>query len=86
MSRGSGVDQTLIDIFFVLSGFSLLMGGGEALVQGSTRISQNLSVSPLVVGFTVVAVGTSLPELAVAIEAVRTDSPDLAIGGVLGSN
>ena len=62
------------------------MGGGEALVQGATRISQNLSVSPLVVGFTVVAVGTSLPELAVAIEAVRTDSPDIAIGGVLGSN
>tara|TARA_B100000965_G_scaffold67989_1_gene53413 strand:- start:418 stop:1377 length:960 start_codon:yes stop_codon:yes gene_type:complete len=80
------VEETLIDIFFVLSGFFLLMGGGEALVQGATRISQNLSVSPLVVGFTVVAVGTSLPELAVAIEAVRTDSPDIAIGGVLGSN
>ncbi|MBJ28540.1 MAG: sodium:calcium antiporter [Euryarchaeota archaeon] len=62
------------------------MGGGEALVQGATRISQNLSVSPLVVGFTVVAVGTSLPELAVAVEAVRTDSPDIAIGSVLGSN
>jgi len=86
VSRGSGVDQTLVDIFFVLSGFTLLMGGGEALVQGATRISQNLSVSPLVVGFTVVAVGTSLPELAVAVEAVRTDSPDIAIGSVLGSN
>ena len=80
------MEETIIDIFFVLSGFFLLMGGGEALVQGATRISQNLSVSPLVVGFTVVAVGTSLPELAVAIEAVRTDSPDIAIGGVLGSN
>jgi len=80
------VEETIIDIFFVLSGFFLLMGGGESLVQGATRISQNLSVSPLVVGFTVVAVGTSLPELAVAIEAVRTDSPDIAIGGVLGSN
>jgi cation:H+ antiporter len=62
------------------------MGGGESLVQGATRISQNLSVSPLVVGFTVVAVGTSLPELAVAIEAVGNDSPDIAVGGVLGSN
>ena len=80
------MEETIIDIFFVLSGFFLLMGGGESLVQGATRISQNLSVSPLVVGFTVVAVGTSLPELAVAIEAVRTDSPDIAIGGVLGSN
>jgi len=80
------VEQTLLDIGFVISGFILLMGGGEGLVQGATRISQNLSVSPLVVGFTVVAVGTSLPELAVAIEAVRSESPDIAIGGVLGSN
>lgn len=80
------MDATLVDVMFVLSGFALLMGGGETLVQGATRISQNLSVSPLVVGFTVVAVGTSLPELAVAIEAVGNDAPDIAIGGVLGSN
>jgi len=80
------MDGTLVDVLFVLSGFALLMGGGEALVQGATKISQNLSVSPLVVGFTVVAVGTSLPELAVAIEAVGNDAPDIAIGGVLGSN
>lgn len=80
------MDGTLVDILFVLSGFVFLMGGGESLVQGATRISQNLSVSPLVVGFTVVAVGTSLPELAVAIEAIGNDSPDIAVGGVLGSN
>ena len=80
------MDGTIVDVLFVLSGFVLLMGGGEALVQGATRISQNLSISPLVVGFTVVAVGTSLPELAVAIEAVGNDAPDIAIGGVLGSN
>lgn len=80
------MDGTIIDVLFVLSGFTLLMGGGEGLVQGATRISQNLSISPLVVGFTVVAVGTSLPELAVAIEAIGNDAPDIAIGGVLGSN
>tara|TARA_B100001123_G_scaffold137151_3_gene159305 strand:+ start:8312 stop:9268 length:957 start_codon:yes stop_codon:yes gene_type:complete len=80
------VDGTLVDIMYVLAGFALLMGGGEALVQGATRISQKLSVSPLVVGFTVVAVGTSLPELAVAIEAIGRGAPDIAVGGVLGSN
>ena len=80
------MDGTLLDFLYVLSGFALLMGGGETLVQGATRISQNLSVSPLVVGFTVVAVGTSLPELAVALEAVKSNSPDIAVGGVLGSN
>ena len=80
------MDGTLVDIMYVLAGFALLMGGGEALVQGATRISQKLSVSPLVVGFTVVAVGTSLPELAVAIEAIGRGAPDIAVGGVLGSN
>ncbi len=64
------MDGTLLDMMYVLAGFALLMAGGETLVQGATRISQNLSISPLVVGFTVVAVGTSLPELAVAIEAM----------------
>ena len=80
------MDETVIDVFFVLIGFALLMFGGEALVQGATRISQSLSVSPLVVGFTVVAIGTSLPELAVAIEAIESDVPNIAVGGVLGSN
>ena len=80
------MDDAVIDVVYVLSGFVLLMTGGEGLVQGATRISQNLNVSPLVVGFTVVAIGTSLPELAVAIEAVNSNSPDIAVGGVLGSN
>ncbi len=80
------MDGTLLDMMYVLAGFALLMAGGETLVQGATRISQNLSISPLVVGFTVVAVGTSLPELAVAIEAIAREAPDIAVGGVLGSN
>ena len=80
------MDGALLDVVFVFAGFSLLLGGGEALVQGATRISQHLNISPLVVGFTVVAVGTSLPELAVALEAVGRDAPDIAVGGVLGSN
>ena len=80
------MDETVVDVTFVLIGFALLMFGGEALVQGATRISQSLSVSPLVVGFTVVAIGISLPELAVAIEAIDSGVPNIAVGGVLGSN
>ena len=80
------MDETVVNVAFVLIGFALLMFGGEALVQGATRISQSLSVSPLVVGFTVVAIGTSLPELAVAIEAIDSGVPNIAVGGVLGSN
>ncbi len=75
-----------VDVAYVLIGFVFLMGGGEGLVQGAIRISGRLQIPPLLVGFTVVAIGTSLPELAVALEAVRQNSPEIAVGGVLGSN
>ena len=75
-----------VDAAYVLIGFVFLMGGGEGLVQGAIRISGRLQVPPLLVGFTVVAVGTSLPELAVALEAVKQSSPEIAVGGVIGSN
>jgi len=78
--------DALIDSAFILAGFVMLMSGGEGLVQGAVRISEKLRISPLLVGFTVVAIGTSLPELAVALEAVSNEKPDIAIGGVLGSN
>ncbi|HJM76933.1 MAG: calcium/sodium antiporter [Candidatus Thalassarchaeaceae archaeon] len=75
-----------MDAAYVLIGFIFLMGGGEGLVQGAVRISSRLQIPPLLVGFTVVAVGTSLPELAVALEAVKQNSPEIAVGGVIGSN
>ncbi len=78
--------DALTDSAFILAGFIMLMSGGEGLVQGAVRISEKLRISPLLVGFTVVAIGTSLPELAVALEAVSNGKPDIAIGGVLGSN
>ena len=69
-----------------LVGFVLLMAGGEGVVQGAIQIAYRLRVPPLLVGFTIVAIGTSLPELAVAIEAISQNEPDIAVGGVLGSN
>ncbi|MEE3318219.1 MAG: calcium/sodium antiporter [Candidatus Thermoplasmatota archaeon] len=74
------------DMMLVIAGFVLLMLGGEFVVQGAVTIANRMRVSPLLVGFTVVAIGTSLPELAVALEAVGNDTPDIAVGGVLGSN
>ena len=74
------------DMLLVIAGFVLLMLGGEFVVQGAVTIANRLRVPPLLVGFTVVAIGTSLPELAVALEAVGNDTPDIAVGGVLGSN
>ena len=74
------------DPALILIGFALLMSGGEGVVQGAIKIAYRLNVPPLLVGFTIVAVGTSLPELAIALEAVAQGEPDIAVGGVLGSN
>ena len=80
------MSEEIMDILSVVIGFLLLMSGGESLVQGAIRISDRLKVPKLLVGFTVVAIGTSLPELAVALEAVRQEAAEIAIGSVIGSN
>ncbi|MFO7892237.1 MAG: calcium/sodium antiporter [Longimicrobiales bacterium] len=72
-------------LFFVL-GLGLLIGGAEMLVRGSSRIAAAAGISPLVVGLTVVAFGTSAPELAVTAAASFRGDPDLALGNVVGSN
>jgi cation:H+ antiporter len=68
------------------AGLVLLVVGGELLVRGSARLAALLGISPLVIGLTVVAFGTSAPELAVSLQSVRTGAPDVAIGNVIGSN
>ena len=80
---------SLPDLVLVILGFIFLILGGESVVQGAITIARKMNVSPLLIGFTIVAVGTSLPELAVTINAVSSNSKelvDLAVGGVLGSN
>ena len=80
---------SLPDLILVILGFICLIWGGESVVQGAITLARKMNVSPLLIGFTIVAVGTSLPELAVTIKAVSSNSQelvDLAVGGVLGSN
>jgi cation:H+ antiporter len=80
---------SLPDLVLVILGFILLITGGESVVQGAITLAKKMNVSPLLIGFTIVAVGTSLPELAVTIKAVSSNNQqlvDLAVGGVLGSN
>ena len=67
-------------------GLALLVGGGEFLVRGASRLATAIRISPLVIGLTVVAFGTSAPELAVSVQAALAGSADLAIGNVVGSN
>jgi cation:H+ antiporter len=71
---------------WVMVGLVLLVVSSQLLVWGAIRIAQTLGVSDLVIGLTIVAIGTSLPELASSIIASRKGEHDLALGNVLGSN
>ncbi len=70
---------------FVL-GLVLLVAGAELLVRGASRLAARLGISPLVIGLTVVAFGTSAPELAVTVQAGLAGQADIAVGNIVGSN
>ena len=69
-----------------LAGLVLLVVGAESLVRGASRLAATIGVSPLVIGLTVVAFGTSAPELAVSVSSSLDGNADVAIGNVVGSN
>ena len=71
---------------FIASGLALLVIGGSFLVKGTVALAERLGISALVISLTVVAFGTSAPELLVAIQAVLAGAPELALGNVVGSN
>lgn len=73
-------------ILLFLLGLLFLILGAEALVRGASRLAAVLGISPLVIGLTVVAFGTSSPELAVSIKSALTAQADIALGNVVGSN
>jgi cation:H+ antiporter len=75
-----------VALLLVVVGLALLAGGGEALVRAATTLAELVGVSPAVIGLTVVAIGTSLPELVVSLVAATEGKPDLAIANVVGSN
>lgn len=73
-------------VIMLIAGLVLLVAGAEGLVRGASRIALSVGISPLVVGLTVVAFGTSSPEMAVSVSAARDGVSDIAIGNVVGSN
>lgn len=78
--------EFLLPAALLLAGLALLAVGGEALVRSATTIAELAGVSPAVIGLTVVAIGTSLPELVVSVLASARGEPDLAVANVVGSN
>lgn len=76
----------MLDLLMIAGGLVLLVLAGDALVKGAVNLSLRLGVPALIVGLTVVAFGTSAPELLVSVEAVLDHAPALALGNVVGSN
>ena len=76
----------IVDVLFVVAGLALLVFGGDMLVKGAVNLSLRLGITPLVVGLTVVAFGTSAPEMIVSLSAAWRGATDLALGNVVGSN
>ena len=76
----------LTDLARLLGGFVLLAGGAMLLVSGGVTLARRLGVSPLVTGLTIVALGTSLPEVVTSIVASIRGQRDIAVGNVVGSN
>ena len=74
------------DTCILIFGLAVLTAGAEVFVRGAAGISLRFGISPLVVGLTVVAFGTSAPELAVAIKSSLAGKGDIAVGNVFGSN
>ena len=75
-----------LNIVYLIVGIVLLIKGADFFVSGASAVAKKLKVSTLIIGLTVVALGTSLPELAVSISSAIKGSVDLSVGNVIGSN
>ena len=75
-----------MEFFYVALGLVILLLAGDSLVRGAVNASLRLGVPALIVGLTIVAFGTSAPELLVSIRAIQDDAPGIALGNVVGSN
>ena len=91
--NGNGEDEGEIrsfpvwkSVLFILLGLGALIGGGQLFVNGASGIARSLGVSESVIGLTLVAGGTSLPELATSVSAALKKNPGIAVGNVIGSN
>ena len=73
-------------LILLLAGFVVLGLAGEALLRGAVTLADKLRVSPLIIGLTIIAFGTSAPELTVSLNAALNGQPDISIGNVVGSN
>ncbi|MBO4495059.1 MAG: calcium/sodium antiporter [Clostridiales bacterium] len=87
-SEGEKIEERSLGkcILFIIIGLAMVIGGGQAVVYSSKAIARDAGMSETLIGLTVVAFGTSLPELVTSIVAARKNETELAVGNVIGSN
>lgn len=78
--------EILLPVFLILVGFVLLIKGADFLVEGSSEIAKRFHIPEIVIGLTIVSIGTSLPELLVSINSATKGHSDMSLGNVIGSN
>lgn len=76
----------LVNILLIIVGFALLIKGADWLVNGSVSIAKKLKIPEIIIGLTIVSIGTSMPELIVSVTSALNGQSDLALGNVIGSN
>lgn len=76
----------MITALTLIAGLALLIWGADLLVKGASRVAAGFGISPLVIGLTVVAFGTSSPEMAISVSSALKGEADIAVGNVVGSN
>ncbi|MDT3335880.1 calcium/sodium antiporter [Shewanella sp. SP1S1-7] len=82
----AGPNNPLLSGLFILVGISMLVGGGILFVNGAVDLAKTFGVSEVIIGLTIVAIGTSMPELVTSVIAALKGQSDIAIGNVVGSN
>lgn len=78
--------QIFLNILYLIIGFVLLIFGADFFVSGASSLAKKMKIPSIVIGLTIVAVGTSLPELVVSVISAIKGSPDISVGNVIGSN
>ncbi len=93
-SRNSGdteeIDDSpqkpILSVLFIIAGISMLVGGGILFVDGAVDLAKAFGISEVIIGLTIVAIGTSMPELVTSVVAASKGQSDIAIGNIVGSN
>ena len=76
----------LLDVLFIVIGVAMVLVGADRLTEGASALARRMNVPEIIIGLTIVAAGTSAPELFVSVVSALNDTPDLAVGNVVGSN